>query len=274
MLKQVYLNGAYLNQEDARLHVSDLSMLRGYGVFDYFRYAARRPRFIEDHLVRFARSASLLGLPVPLASQELAEVILALIERNDAEDGGIRLVLTGGYATDGYTPVMPNLLALPYAFTPPPAGKYATGCSVVLHRYTRQLPEAKTIDYIEGIRIQPMLRQRGADYPLYVDGAGRVRESDRSNFFIVQDGELVTPGEGILFGITRKHLIAVALELGIPVREGAVSVADVLGADEAIMCSSVKEVMPITRIDGQPVGDGAAGGVTTRLMQGWREYIQ
>ncbi len=274
MLQHVYLNGDYLTQEDARLHVSDLSILRGYGVFDYFRYADRRPRFLEDHLARFARSAPMLGLPIPLSPRELAGVILELIDRNAAHDGGIRLVLTGGYATDGYTPTIPNLLALPYAFTPPPANKYATGCSVMLHRYTRQLPAAKTIDYIEGIRIQPLLRERGADFPLYVDDAGMVRESDRSNFFIVRDGELYTPADDILLGITRKHLIALAGELGIPVREQAISVEDVRGADEAIICSSVKGAMPITRIDGQAVGSGAAGAVTTRLMQGWREYTQ
>ena len=221
MLNHLYLNGEYIAREDAKLHTSDLSILRGYGVFDYFRYAARSPRFMEDHLSRFERSSAALGLPIPLSRKELAEVIQELIERNDRKDGGIRLVLTGGYAEDGYTPHSPNLLALPYGFTPPPENKYRDGCSVMLHNYTRQLPAAKTIDYI-----------------------------------------------------TRKHLIALAANLGIRVQERAVSVEDVLSADEAIICSSIKGAMPITRIDGQPVGGGAAGAVTLRLMEAWREYTK
>ncbi len=274
MLDHVYLHGAYLRQEAARLHVADLSILRGYGVFDYFRVAGGAPRFLEDHLHRFRRSAAALGLPVALTDQELETVIRQLIERNGIISGGIRLVLTGGYAEDGYTPHAPNLLALPYGFTPPPPAKYATGCSVMLHAYTRQLPEAKTIDYIEGIRIQPLLRERGADYPLYVDYEGMVRESDRSNYLIVRDGALITPVHNILLGVTRKHLIVLARELGISVRERAVSVAEVKAADEAIMCSSLKGVMPITQVDGQAVGDGNAGAVTLRLMEAWRQYTQ
>jgi len=272
MLSTVYLNGEYLDQQAARLHVSDLSILRGYGVFDYFRYTGGQPRFVTDHLERFGRSAAGLGLTVPLPTEQLAGVVHQLIERNGGRDGGIRLVLTGGYATDGYSPASPNLLGLPYPFQGPPAALYERGCSVLLHDYERQLPHVKSIDYIEGIRIQPLLRKRGAHYPLYVDRDGNVRESDRSNFMIVRGGVLITPVDDILLGITRDHLLDIAAELDIPLSERAVSVKDLLTADEALICSSVKGVMPITKVDGNAVGGGAAGAITLRLMQAWREH--
>lgn len=277
MLATVYLNGHYLDQQEARLHVSDLSILRGYGVFDYFRYVDGKPRFIEDHLRRFRRSAAALHLPLAPSDAELTEVVHSLIDRNEGADGGIRFVLTGGFSPDGYTPQEPNLLALPYAFAGPPDHWYETGVTVYLHRYARQLPEAKTIDYVEGIRIQPLLRTVGAQYPLYVDDADNVRESDRSNFLIFQDGTLITPRENILLGITRQHLLEVARSAGIPTLEGAVSVGELIAADEAVICSSVKGAMPISKVVGGDISDdkdyGAPGPLTRRLMAAWQEYL-
>ena len=272
MRETVYLNGEYLRASTARLHLSDLAILRGYGVFDYFRYAGDAPRFLTDHLVRLRGSAAALNLHVPLSDSELTAVIHELINRNGGGDGGIRIVVTGGYATDGYTPQVPNLMLLPYMHHAPDANLYTQGCHCMLHAFERQLPRAKTIDYIEGIRIQPMLQQRGAQYPLYVDRAGAVRESDRSNFMIVRDGVLITPREDILLGITRKQLLQLARELGIRVAERTVMVDEVLNADEALICSTVKGAMPIAQVDTHTIGGGAAGAMTKLLMQSWREY--
>ena len=269
----VYLNGEYVAKENAVLNVSDLAILRGYGIFDYFRYAAGRPRFVEDHLDRFFRSADQMDLEMPVSRDELRTAVHELIARNGGGDGGIRFVLTGGYAPDGYTPTTPNLVAMAYPFTEPGPECYEQGVKVLLHRYERQLPQVKSIDYLEGIRIQPLLRRRGADYALYEDRDGYVRESDRSNFMLVKDGVLVTPEEAILHGITRLHLLRLAGQLGIPTQQRAVSAAELKAADEAIICSSTKGAMPITVIDGEPVADGKPGPVTRRLLSAWPAYL-
>lgn len=283
MLPFVYINGDYLSQSDAQLHVSDLSVLRGYGVFDYFRYVDGSTRFLSDHLRRFRDSATGLGLSLSLDDKGLVGVINELIERNGDGDGGIRLVLTGGYAEDGYTPLQPNLLALPYAHRAPDPALYERGCKVILHDYERQLPRIKTIDYIEGIRIQPRLRARGADYPLYVDRRGNVRESDRSNYMIVSDGTLISPVDDILLGVTRLHVLRLARQLGIRVAERAVSVAELLAADEVLICSSVKGVMPVRRVDQTVIGATkydevpylvGKATITGRLMTGWETYVR
>jgi len=269
MYPTVYLNGHYLPKEKAALNVADLAILRGYGIFDYFRYTDGQPRFIEDHLDRFFRSAKLLGLIMPVSRDELRAAVHELIARNGEASGGIRFVLTGGYSPDGYTPTTPNLVAMAYPFSAPSAETYARGVKVLLHHYERQLPRVKSIDYLEGIRIQPMLRKAGADYPLYVDRNHNVRESDRSNFMIVRDGVLITPVDDVLHGITRLHLLRLARALGIYVDERPVSVNELKKADEAIICSSTKGAMPITFVDGEPVGDGKPGPVTRRLMAAW-----
>lgn len=272
MLPIVYLNGQYVPKEEASLNIADLAILRGFGIFDYFRYVNGKPRFIEDHLDRFLRSAQLLALEMPVSREDLRETVHQLIKQNGGGDGGIRFVLTGGYAPDGYTPTNPNLVGMAYPFKGHSNEDYERGMKVHLHHYERQFPEVKSIDYLEGIRIQPMLKAKGADYALYVDHDGNVRESDRSNFMIVKDGTLITPGENILRGITRLHLLKLARQLGIPVEERTVSVAELKTADEAIICSSMKGAMAITFVDGLPLGDGKPGLVTRQLMAAWPEY--
>jgi len=273
MYPTVYLNGQYLPKEKAALNVADLAILRGFGIFDYFRYADGRPRFVEDHLDRFFRSAKLLALEIPVSRDDLRTAVHELIKRNGAPEGGIRFVLTGGYSPDGYTPTTPNLVAMAYPFKGPSAEQYEQGVAVLLHHYERQLPQVKSIDYLEGIRIQPMLKAKGADYALYVDRDHNVRESDRSNFMIVREGILITPKENILHGITRLHLLKLARQLGIYTDERAVSVNELKKADEAIICSSTKGAMAITQIDGETIGDGRPGPVTRRLMEAWEDYL-
>ena len=268
----VYLNGAYVAKADANLNVADLAILRGYGVFDYFRYADGQPRFLKDHTDRFFRSAASLGLQPTVDKAELQEIVRQLIDRNDSPTGGIRFVLTGGYSPDGYRPGTPNLIGMAYPFTEPAPELYERGVSVRLHDYERQLPGTKTIDYIEGIRVQEQLAREGTDYVLFVNRNDQVLESDRSNFMIVRDGTLITPADDILLGITRHHLLRLAKQLNIPIMEQPVSRAELLSADEAIICSSTKGAMPITRIDGQPVADGTPGPVTRQLMNAWPAY--
>ncbi|PHI21435.1 aminotransferase IV [Lewinellaceae bacterium SD302] len=274
MLPITYLNGAYLPSESAQLHFSDLSILRGFAVFDYFRYLNRRPRFLADHLARFRNSAREMGMPFPLSDQELTEVVHQLIERNEAADGGIRFVLTGGYALDGYTPTTPNLLAMAYPHKAPPEKLYRHGAKILLYVYRRQTPRVKTTDYIQGIRLIPELEKTGCDFPLYVTEKGIVLESDRSNVFIVRDGVLITPAEGVLLGITRKHLIALAGELSIPVEERVVTLEELLLADEAIIASSTKGAMPITATNQGVIAAGKVGPITQRLMDHWGIYCE
>lgn len=273
MFPIVYLNGQYLPKEAAALNVADLAILRGFGIFDYFRYADGKPRFVEDHLDRFYRSAALLDLTIPAEREALKVVVHALIEKNGGGNGGIRFVLTGGYSPDGYTPTSPNLVAMAYPFSGPTPAQYEAGVKVLLHQYERQFPQVKSIDYLEGIRIQPMIRAKGMDYALYVDREGNVRESDRSNFMIVRDGALITPVDNILHGITRLHLLKLAAQLGIAVVERPVSQTELVIADEAIICSSAKGAMPITSVDGRAIADGKPGAITRQLMDNWDRYV-
>lgn len=272
MLPIVYLNGEYLPKASATLHVSDLAILRGFGIFDFFRYVEGKPRFVEDHLNRFFRSAELIGLEIPVSKETLRGVVMELIRKNGLTDGGIRFVLTGGYAADGYTPGTPNLIGMAYPFPPLPRELTENGARILLHDYQRQFPLVKSIDYLEGIRIQPMLKEKGADFALYVDRDGFVRESDRSNFFMVMEEKLITPAADVLPGITRMHLLRLAQQLGIPTEERAIHQDELMAAAELIICSSAKAALHARSVNGQQIGDGTAGPVTRRLQAAWPEY--
>lgn len=265
MINYYNVNGKITPVAEAQLHVTDLAIIRGYGVFDYFRVLGGRPLFVEDYVDRFFRSASLLDLEVPCTKVELIQNIQDLLDKNGQEKAGIRLILTGGYTTDNYTPVQPNLLILQHPFATFPAWGYERGVKMLTFQYEREIPVAKTINYVTGIRIQKWLKDNDADAVLYYDG-GMIKESDRSNFFLIdQAGKLITPKEGVLPGITRMKVLQIAREMGLPVEERLVELHEVFDAKEAFMTSSIKKVLPVIMVDDKPIADGRVGEITQQL---------
>lgn len=268
-----YINGQLIPQAEASLGVTDLALIRGFGIFDYFVFENQQPRFLEDYLNRFTRSAAKMHMELPLSREELASQIQKLIQQNGQDKGGIRLLLTGGYTENGFTPSTPNLLILQYPFSQPPAEHYEQGARIMTHHYQRELPTVKTINYLRGIWLIPALKAQQADYVLYHDGQ-YVRESDRSNFFLVdKEGVLVTPAERVLLGITRMKLLQLAKGLGIPTAERDIELTELEGAQECFISSSLKGALPIRSIDGKPVGEGKPGPLSRQLQQAFQDLV-
>ena len=272
MITYSMVNGHLTRTDEAALHVSDLSILRGYGIFDFFLFLKGQPIFLEDYLDRFYRSAHLLHLEIPYSRADFAAQIFSLIEANGHQAGGIRLLLTGGFSPDGYTPSSPNVLILQYPL-PQQAWDPNITLKLMTYPHLRELPEIKTTNYITGISLLPELKKRGADDLLYLDG-GWIRESVRSNFFLVLEGErVVTPANKILLGVTRKHILHLARQR-YTVEEREVHVSEIGQAKEAFFTSSTKGLFPVTAIDGQPVGDGHPGPVSKQLQQDFMAHLE
>ncbi|MEM8583061.1 MAG: aminotransferase class IV [Bacteroidota bacterium] len=274
MLDCVFIDGAFTHRDRARVPLNDLGLLRAYGVFDYFRFVDQKLRFFADHWQRFRRSAARLDLSLSLTISEAERIIRELIDRNDQKDGGIRLLLTGGSAMDGYSPIAPRFMVMAFAHRQPDARMYEQGASVLIHPYERQSPEIKSVDYMEGIRLLARLRAEHLDFPLYLDKDGNLRESDRSNFMMVKDGILITPVDDILAGISRKHVLKLAQQLSIAIEERKVSLKEFAAADEAVLTSSTKGVMPISRSDRGLINGGLIGPVSQKLMRHWPAYCR
>lgn len=272
MLPNAYFNDTLVSSQEATLRMNDLGLLRGYGIFDFFLFRDRQPVFLNDYLDRFYHSAAFLRLAIGLNRDELSEAVQAVIRKNEAADGGIRLLLTGGYTEDGYSPGTGNLAILQHPY-PQAARQPARGCHLMTYEHQRELPQVKSTNYLTGIYVQPLLQQCGADFVLYHQG-GTISESDRSNFFLVDsNGTLRTPDTGILAGITRGKILELAQELEIPTKRSPLTLADLSTASEAFLTSSTKGVLPVLQVDGAPVGKGRTGPVTRTLRKAFRERV-
>jgi branched-chain amino acid aminotransferase len=262
-----FVENQFVPIEKATLHVSDLSIHRGYGVFDFLKIGDGHPFFLNDYLDRFFRSASVMKLHVPVSREQLAAVIYEFIIRNSIVDNGIKLILTGGYSQDGYQPVQPNLILLPQAIVLPPPIVMNAGVSIITHEYVREFPQVKTINYAMGIWLIDKIKAANA-YDVLYQKDNIVSEFPRSNFFIVNENNtLVTPRNNVLFGVTRKNVIALARE-NYDVAEADITLDEVFRAKEAFISSTTKRVLPVVRIDGKIIGDGKPGAATLDLYQG------
>lgn len=257
------INGEFIQNVDAKIFISDLSIQRGYGIFDYFRSVNYKPVFLEEHLDRFYSSASEMYLHADFNREQIIKLIHQLIEKNNIPDSGIRLTLTGGYSEDGYSIGKPNLIITqaPFHFD---KNNFDKGISLISHEHQRQLPHVKTIDYLQAIHLQPLIKKHHADDVLYYN-QNQITECPRANFFLVtENDEVLTPSNNILKGITRNKI------LGFPefnFREGDINVKDFERAKEAFITSSTKNVLPVLKIDGKKIGEGNPGKITAKIYE-------
>lgn len=273
-----FVNDTFYEDEKAVLQTGDLALQRGYAVFDYFRTADNQPLFLDDYLDRFFNSARRLFITIPHTREQIKNIIYTLIEKNQiAGDSGIRMIATGGYSPDSYTPVQGNLILQQHAIALPGKEKLEQGVKIVTHDYMRDFPEVKSINYLMGIWLQQQLKEKGTDDVVYFRN-NIISEFPRANLFIItRDGKLATPLHHILPGITRKKVLQIAPET-LPVEERDISVNELKNAAEVFMTSTTKRILPVVEIDGNPVGNGQPGKITNLLHERFMEmeahYLQ
>jgi D-alanine transaminase/branched-chain amino acid aminotransferase len=257
------VNKDFVLKNAASIPISDLSIQRGYGIFDFFRTINNEPVFLEDHLDRFFYSASQMQLDVYLNRTEIKQLIHQLIEKNNIGDSGMRITLTGGYSEDGYSLAKPNLLITQSAFTFN-SEIFNKGIKLIMFNHQRQLPSVKTIDYLMAIHLQPFIKSHNADDVLYYY-ENEITECPRSNFFIVtKSDEVLTPSKNILRGITRKKILGFS---DVHVRETSVTLEDLKTAKEVFISSTTKNILPVLEIDGKTISNGKPGRITTHIYE-------
>lgn len=262
----VYLNGQVQPWQNACLHISDLSVQRGYGVFDYLKVQNGKPVFLPDYLQRFRESAQLMEMEVPLPDSELESIILDLIRRNKLGLSGIKMILTGGYSPNAYDLTDPNLIILQQPLVLPGPEQLAKGIRIITHSYVREIPKAKTINYTMGIRLQKEIKAKEASEVLY-EQQGVVSEFPRCNFFILtQDDVLVTPHEQVLLGVTRNKVLQLARQK-YKTEERSLHLEEVYKAKEAFLTSTTKRIVPIVQVNDMQIGNGTPGPATQQLLQ-------
>jgi len=237
--------------ENAGVPVGDLLVQRGYGIFDYLRVANNKPLFIEDHLDRLFNSAKMMRLNIAQSKEDLKKMVAELIDKNNIPFSGIRLIIAGGDAPDGYTISAPHLIIIQQPLDAPPTQISAKGIHLVSHFYQRQLAEVKTTDYLMAIHLQAWMKRVGGDDILYYNNDS-VSECPRSNIFMVsQDNTIVTPAKNMLKGITRKNIITVAQANGLKIEQRDISLSEMKKAKEVFISSSTKRIIPVSGLDEQ-----------------------
>jgi branched-chain amino acid aminotransferase len=268
-----YVNGRFVPESRAFVGVSDLGLLRGYGVFDYTRTYNREPFRLNDHLERLQNSAKLIGLVLPWSRDQLAESVCRTLQRNPTGEKSVRIVATGGESPDSFTPTgRPSLIIMVKPIHVYPKAVYTQGIKVITFPGRREIPEAKTLNYAQAIRALRLARQKGAEEALYVYD-GMISECMVCSFFGVRDDVIVTAGTGVLNGITRKTILEL-IKGRMPVEYRNVAMSETPSLDEAFLTSSSHEVVPIVQIDQTTIGDGKPGPLTREIMRLFSDHVR
>lgn len=266
MLPFCFADGEIIPSETATIHPMDLGIIRGYGIFDFFRMVNFKPLFLEDYLDRFTKSAEKTYIPLGYSKEELRQIISALIEKNEISQGGCRMVLSGGISENHFSPSNGKLFIFPENLIFPSEEKYAQGIKLLTLEHIRPVATIKTTNYAYPVWHSMTWKAAGAEDVLY-HRDGWVSESSRSNFFIVKDGVLITPNEHVLEGITRKYV----LQLADKVEIRKVSLEESLSADEAFITSTTKVLLPVTQIDDKSIGSGKPGPISMEILEKFRK---
>lgn len=283
----VWLNGTCLPAAEARIPLLDGGYLYGDGVYETFRVYAGRPFDLAGHLARMARNLEALEYRWRPGDAEVREALAQVLAANawEAADARARLTVSRGADPDdpmplsGHPGLAPTVSLVVRALGGREAAWQRDGIAVLSMpaEFARgNFPHLKTLNSLPTVSALRRARAAGCDEALLVDAEGRVLECATSNVFLVRGRNLVTPplALGLLAGRTRALVLAGAADLGLAVSEAAFSPDDLIAADEAFLCGSVKEVAPITAVDGRPAGGGRPGPVTREVQAAYRAHVR
>ena len=269
----VYLNGDIVPASQAAISPFDIGLLRGYAVFDLLRTVGGRPFLLAEHLTRLRESAGHLGLSVPVGDEEIESAIAELLERNGHEEATVRLVLTGGVSPDGMTfdTATPTFFIITSELHLPPDSLYSQGGKLLTHLHRREVPLAKTTNYLTMVQIRPLADEAGAMDLLYHDGE-HVYEAASASVYFVRGTTILAPRDSVLRGTVGSYVLDLARERH-DVLFTDITLADAFSADEIFLTSTTRAVVPIVRLDDTVVGDGSPGPVTRELMASYRRSV-
>lgn len=280
----IYLNGRMVPQEEATVSVFDHGVLYGDGVFEGIRAYNGRVFKLTEHIDRLYESAKAILLSIPMDKDEMTEAVLETCRRNRLWDAYIRLVVSRGHGDLGLDPrkcPRPTIFCIADKITLFPEEFYVKGLKVMTVATRRTSPDAlnpriKSLNYLNNILAKIEATLMGCMEVVMLNSEGYVVEGTGDNIFIVKNGVLITPPNhvGILEGITRNTVMALARGMGMTVEERVFTRHDLYIADECFLTGTAAEVIPVIEVDGRSVGSGTPGLVTARLTRAFRDLTQ
>lgn len=281
---KIYFDGKLYSKESAKISVFDHGFLYGDGVFEGIRAYNGRVFKLREHLQRLWNSARAIMLNIPLSMEEMEAAVLKTIRANGLKDAYIRLIVTRGVGDLGLDP-----RKCPKASTLIIAGKisvypeefYKKGLDLITVSTKRNIPEAlnpciKSLNYLNNIMAKIEANRANAPEAIMLNKDGYVAECTADNIFLVKGNSLLTPPcwVGALDGITRAAVMDLARGLDLDVKEEVFTPYNLYVADEVFLTGTAVEVIPVTRVDNRPIGNGKPGKWTQKLIAEFQKLAQ
>jgi len=287
-----WLDGKMVPVDDAKVSIFDLVLVQGAAVTEMIRTFAHRPFRLDEHLDRLFRSLRAVGFPMELTRQELEAITLEVVDHNEKlipadHDLGIVLFVTAGtnltYVGAAEIERARKPIVCVHTF-PLPFELWAEHARIGQHLVTpsiRHIPPASLDPKIKSrSRLHWYLADQQARLAgptagaLVLDHDGNIAETSTGNFFIVSAGTIFTPSPRIVLGgVSQKVVFELAERLEIPCETADLQLYDALNADEAFTSSTPYCLLPVTRLNGRPIGSGERGPVYERLIAAWNELV-
>lgn len=282
----VYLNGAYLPADEARVSIFDGGYMYGDGIYTTLRLYGGLPLDLGAHYKRLAQQTARLQISFALDLPRLKAAITELAARNELSGTDGRLRITVSRSGDPSDPMplrdLPHIASTVVMTLTPVAPELvrwqAAGIPVIClaEGYARgNFPELKTLNALATLSALRRAAAEGCPEALLTGPQGQLLEGAVSNIFLVAGGQLVTPASegGFLAGRTRERILKIAARENIEVRQEVIDRRQLDAAREVFVVSSVREVLPVVQIDGQAVGEGIPGPVTRLIQEKYRALI-
>ena len=276
----VFLNDRFVPKEQAVVSVFDHGFLYGDGVYETLRSYGSRIFMRDQHLARLRRSAEAIGLTIPIPDAQWPDLLHEAMRRNevgnDHVDAYLRITISRGAGEIGLDPALcprSTVVIMTKPLHPSPSSLSRDGVTLTVANTRRNLPEAlsphiKSTNFLNNILAKRESIAAGTFDSLFLNWREELTECTISNLFFISNGTVHTPSLdcGILDGITRAIVMTLAEEEGLPIQEGHYHLADLRQADECFLTNTSMEVMPVSRVDAWPIGDGRPGPLTRRLQ--------
>jgi branched-chain amino acid aminotransferase len=265
-MNHCYFNGTIIPVEDCTLHVSDLLIQRGYGVFDFFRVRSGEIPWLDDYIDRLFNSLSLSNIENPISRSDLKTALSDLMKQNGSQDAVFKVLVSGGRSEDlAHVSGKPDLIILHLPWKRHPEKNYRNGVNLISDLYVRPNPEIKTLFYFNNLRLQKQMEQLDAVDVLY--HSDTISETSRANIFFVKKDNVFTPVTHILKGITRKQVLKIFREITLKDLE----FKRIFEMEEVFITSTSRDITPVVSVDGRRIGKGVPGPVTREVQEAFRE---
>lgn len=263
-----FYNENYTEVDKISLPITSTTINRSYTAFEFFTLANNKPFYLDRHLQRLFKTLEILRIKIEYSKSTLEKIIINLIDKNPLDNISYKIfIIPETVPNSDY--FKGDVFIFPFLNAIQPVSLYKTGAKLLLKEYNRFLPTAKTTNYTASVYWENEINKQHAIDVLFYNGK-IIRETSRSNIFIIKNNIIYTPITDILFGITRSIAIDLIQKNNLILKEKEISIEELIHADEVFITSTTREIMPITNIDLISIGYGKVGNITHNLIHDFR----